>query len=213
MQILAEKQHTPEWFRVKRGRVSASEAQKALMGRRTKGRRLYVAKLADDLEGLPDFDEVDVKPWFTDGIYYESWARGWYSFRYDVEVEQTGFVVNDDYSWIGCSPDGLMISRGGGVEFKFRKRLRTFDKMALTGVMNSVYAQLQTSIFVTGLDWWDYVNYWRSEDGNDFERGHRQRVYRDDAYINDTLLPAFVKLWHDVEIEVKHREVVRGRPF
>ena len=208
MRVLCEQQHTPEWFAAKRGRISASSAHIALMGRNTKGRVAYVAKLADDREGVPDFDEVDVKPWFVDGIFYESWARGWYEFKYDRDVVQTGFVVHDEYDWIGCSPDGL-VGDDGLIEIKFRKWLRTYDEMARVQVIKrDVMAQTQTQLFVTGREWVDYVNYWRADE-HEVEKGHVQRIWVDRPYLENTLLPAIVSLWSDVAAEIKQRELRR----
>ncbi len=209
MKVLAKAQHTPEWFAARRGRLTASEARKALMGKHTKGRRNYVQKIADDLDGIPDFDESDTKPWFVDGIYYESWARGWYSFKYDVDVQQTGFVVHDEYNWIGASPDGL-VGDDGLIEIKFRKSLRAFDKHCETGMPASVQPQVQTQMFVCDREWTDYCNYWRWFDG-DKEKGHVQRVFRDDAYIQNVLLPAFASFWADVMDVLKQRKLHRAR--
>jgi hypothetical protein len=207
MKVLCETQRTPEWFAAKRGRISASCAQFALAGRRTKTRRNYVLKLADDIEGIPDFAEQDNPPWFTDGVFYESWARGWYSFKNDVDVLETGFVVHDDYSFIGCSPDGL-VGNDGMVEIKYRKYLRTFKQHAQAEITRTVDAQVQTQMFVCDRQWCDYVNYWRSIE-HDQEKGHIQRVYRNDAYIQNTLLPAFVALWNDIQKECRYRGLMR----
>lgn len=215
MKILCEEQRTQEWFDVKRGRISASAAHIALMSKATKTRRLYVQKLADDLEGLPDFDDVDEKPWYAAGVYYESWARGWYSFKHDVDVRQIGFAVHDEYEWLGCSPDGLVEQDyrdegPGGCEIKYRSYLHTFKQHAAAEATKQVMAQVQTSMFVTGRDWWDYINYWRSDD-HDKEKGHVQRIYRDDAYIDNALLPGFLSLWDDVEAEMRRRRLQQQR--
>ena len=209
VKILCDTQRSDEWFAAKRSRISASDARYCLSRKGTKGRRLYVEKIADDLEGLPDFDDHDVKPWFVNGVYYESWARGWYSFQKDVDVIETGFVVHDDYDWIGCSPDGL-VGEGGLVEIKYRSFLHTFEQHAQTGKLASVNPQLQTQMFVCNRQWCDYVNYWRSDD-HELERGHIQRVHRDQAYIDNTLLPAFLTLWQDVRKEVERRKLQRAR--
>ncbi len=205
MRVLTETQRTPEWFAAKRGVISASMAHVCLMGRRTKGRTLYVQSLADDLEGLPNFAEDDDPPWFRDGRYFEDWALGWYAFRNNIDPDLTGFVVHDDYSWIGCSPDGL-VGADGLVEIKYRKFIHTYKKHASHGAHKPVIAQVHTQMFVTGRRWCDYVNYWRSDD-HDLEKGHVQRIYRDDAYIENTLLPAFIRLWEDVQVELRKREV------
>ncbi len=207
MKVLCTEQRTPEWFKVKRGRISASSASACLMQRSTKGRRALVDRIADDLEGVPDFDEHDTKPWFIDGVYYESFAIGWYQFSRDVDVEKTGFVVHDDFDWLGCSPDGL-VGENGLVEAKYRKFLHTFDEHAKVGVTASVMPQIQTQLFVTDRAWCDYLNYWRDDD-NEFEKGHVQRIHRNQAYIDNTLLPAFLSVWADVDTEIRRRDAQR----
>lgn len=207
MKVVCDTQRTPEWFAAKRSRLSASMAQCALAGRGTKTRREYVYKIADDIEGIPDFAEQDNPPWFTDGIFFESWARGWYAFKFDVDVAETGFVVHDDYSFIGCSPDGF-VGTDGMIEIKYRKYLRTFKKYAAAEATRSVIAQVQTQMFVCDKRWVDYVNYWRSVD-HEMEKGHVQRIFRNDAYIENTLFPAFVKLWEDIQSECRYRELAR----
>lgn len=209
MKILCKEQRTEEWFKVKRGVISASEAKTTLMGKGTKGRNLYIAKLADDLEGLPDFDQQDNQPWFIDGVYYESWACGWYSFKHDIDVTHIGFAVHDDNSWIGCSPDGL-VGDEGLVEFKYRKTLHTFTEHTERKIPTAINAQVQTQMYVCDRAWCDYVNYWRSDD-HELEKGHVQRIYRDQAYIDNTLLMAFKSLWSDVQKEVRRRELQSKR--
>lgn len=204
MIVLCDTQRTPEWFAAKRGRVSASDARRVLAGRGTRSRRDYLLKIVYDLEGAPDFADEDVKPWFTDGVYYESYARGWYSWNSDVDIVQTGFVIHDEHSWIGCSPDGL-VGDDGLVEFKFRKTLRALRDHGDKGQpLAQIKPQLQTQLLVTGRRWIDYVNYWR-DDPNEFEQGLVRRVYRDDAYINETLIPAMIRFWSDV------RDMLRAR--
>lgn len=207
MKVLCTTQRTPEWFEAKRGKVSASDAHKCLMGRGTKGRRLYVEKIADDLEGIPDFADEDNPPWFTDGIYYEGFARGWYSFHRGVDVEQTGFVVHDEYGWLGCSPDDL-VGDDGLAEYKHRKKLSTFKDAITATTRNRDIVQIQTQLFVTGRRWCDYVNYWRDDD-NEIERGHVRRVYPDRSFVDNTLLPGLLSFWKDVQAELRRRQLQR----
>lgn len=204
MKILCDQQRSQEWFEAKRGRISASDVHKCMMAPETKGRRYYIEKIADDLEGIPDFDDHDLKPWFADGVYYESWARGWYQFTFDTDVTETGFVVHDDYDWIGCSPDGL-IGTDGLIEIKYRSYMHTFKEHAVDGKVKSVNPQVQCQMFVTGRTWCDYVNYWRSDD-HELEEGHVQRIYRDDEYIEETMLPAILTFWDDVANEMEQRK-------
>ncbi len=204
MIVLCEQQRTPEWHEARRCRITASAARHALAKRGGKGRQGYVEKLVEDLEGIPDFAEEDNPPWFVDGVYYESWARGWYSWTFDKDVRETGFIVHDEYQWLGCSPDG-MLDPDGGMEIKYRKSLKTFQEHSAKGTVAGVMPQVQTTLFITGRQWWDYVNYWRSDD-HDLEKGSVQRIERDDAYINNTLLPAFLGLWSEVQGLLKRHE-------
>ena len=197
MRILCKTQGTPEWHDVRRGKVTASAARYALARAGTLGRLNYIQQLADAIEGVPNFDDEDDPPWFAEGRYYESWARGWYAWKQGVEVAETGFIVHDDYSWLGCSPDGL-VGKSGMVELKYRKFLHTFFKHSAAQVNAQVIAQVQTQMFVCGRRWNDYVNYWRS-DQHEKEKGSVKRIERDDAYIDNTLLPAFVGLWREVQ--------------
>ena len=176
------------------------------MGEHTKGRQLYIQKLADDLEGLPDFDDHDIKPWFEAGIIFESWARGWYQFERGVDVGETGFVVHDDHPRLGCSPDGL-VGEDGLLEIKYRHNLRTFDQAVEKGPTREM-AQVQCQLYVTGRKWCDYVNYWRGESEGE-ERGHILRVYPDKGYIEETLLPGVLGFWGDVQAELRARKQQR----
>ncbi len=197
MRVLCKEQRTDEWFAARRGKITASAAKYALARVGGKGRNNYIEKLVADLEGVPDFEQEDNPPWFVDGIYYEAWARGWYQWKTDNVLELTGFVVHDDYSWIGCSPDAL-IGDQGLFETKWRKSLKTWYQGSALLENAPVMPQTQTQMFVTGRRWCDYVNYWRSDD-HEKEKGMIKRIERDDAYIENTLLPAFVGLWAEVQ--------------
>lgn len=205
MKIVCETQRTPEWHAAKRGVISASSAGICLMGRETKGRAALVDKLADDLEGIPDHEDEERPPWFRDGVFYEEWIDGWYKFEKDVDTKHTGFIVHDRYSWIGCSPDAL-VGDDGLAEYKYRHRLRTFKEWTRPGAFRRNYPQLQTQLFVTGRKWNDFVNYWRDPD-RELDEGDIVRVTRDDEYIQDTLLPAFVAVMRQVEAELARRGI------
>ncbi len=197
MNILCKEQGTQEWRDARRGKITASAARLAIGRPGTKGRADYILKLVHDWEGVPDLEDEETPPWFLDGKYFESWARGWYSWQFDAVVKETGFIVHDDYSWLGCSPDGL-IGDDGMLEVKFRKSLRTFHEHASIGVNKPVMAQVQTQLFVCDRRWCDYVNYWRSDD-HELEKGRCKRIDRDQPYIDNVLLPAFVKIWTEAQ--------------
>lgn len=202
---LCSEQGTQKWFDSRKGKITASCASFALARRGTKGRRLYIERLADDIAGIPNFEDEEVPPWFAAGKQYESYAFGWYSWQKGVDVKPAGFYVHDEYTWLGASPDGFPPE--GEIEIKYRSYLRTFYEHASKGLRaRGVRPQIQTQLFVTDKPWCDYVNYWR-DDANEFEKGAIERIYRDDAYIENTLLPAFVGLWDEVQALLKRRGV------
>ncbi len=203
--VLCTSQGTPEWHAARRGKITASMARIAIGRKGTKGRSDYIEKLVMDFEGTPNHADEETEPWFAAGKYFESWARGWYSWNFSRDVVQTGFIVHTEYSWLGFSPDGL-IGEEGLLEIKFRHSLGTFHKWASIGASSPVLAQIQTGLYVTGRKWCDYVNYWRSDD-HDKEKGRCWRIERDDNYIENTLLPGFISLWADVQKELATRRV------
>ena len=205
VRTLCHIQGTQEWHAQRAGRITASAANYALAAPGGKGRTEYIEQLADDIEGVPNFADVDNPPWFAKGRFYESWARGWYSFTKGVDVKETGFIVHDDYSWLGCSPDGL-VGNDGLVEIKFRHYLHTFNDSIEKNIPRATMAQIQTQLFVTGREWCDYVNYWRDEADQELEKGHCVRIARDDQHIDEVLLPAFVGLWADVQLLLDQRK-------
>jgi putative phage-type endonuclease len=193
MRVLCDSQRDELWYACRRGKITASAIAHVLAKAGTDSRESYKLLLTQDIEGVPDFEDDDPKPWFIEGRIYEDWARGWYSWNYNVDVIQTGFVLNDDCDWIGCSPDGL-VEPDGMIEIKYRKNLKTYDKHT-DKVDRATRNQIQLQLFVTGRKWCDYVNYWRDDDGN--EKGHVTRVAREGEYI-EKLVGACGLFWGEV---------------
>lgn len=191
------KQRTDEWREARKGRITASRMSVVLMDPATLTHRDYVHKLVFDMEGVDDhLDDRENAPWFREGEYFEGRARGAYAWKHGVDVVEVGFIVHPKLECIGCSPDGL-VGEDGGVELKYRKSLRTFDKAVKSGLNGArEHAQVQGCLWVTDRQWWDYVNFWCDED-SDVERLHVLRVERDDEYIK-RLAAACGKFWHEV---------------
>jgi hypothetical protein len=198
MKIICDKQNTPEWDAARLKRLTASAMGHILARPGTKSHDNYVMELVMDHEGLPQFD--DNAPWFDAGKQWEAWARGWYAWKTGTDVRETGFVVHDQYDFIGCSPDGIIDNAvdvteingefefvGGEpiglIEIKFRKILHTFHQAITKPITPAIYNQIQMQLWVCDLPWCDLVNFWR-EDSMDLERGHIQRVERDNARIS-----------------------------
>ena len=192
MRILTETQGDDRWEVARKGRVSASAIGNVLAGHGTKSRYEYRLQLCMDLEGVEDFRDSAI--WFEDGRRYEGHARGWYDWNV-AECKETGFVLHDEYNWLGASPDGL-VGEDGCIEIKFRKSLRTYHDSNIKNVPRAYYSQMQTVMWVCNRQWCDYVNYWR-DDSSQKEQAHVRRIERDDGRIRE-LEEAAIVFWSEV---------------
>lgn len=193
MRVLTATQNTDDWYAARKGRITASNITKCLAGKNTKGRREYAMNIVLDLENVEDFR--DDAPWFMEGRKYESYARGWYQWEH-ASVTEVGFVLHDEYNWLGASPDGL-IGDDGNLEIKYRKNLTTFNDAIVKPIPRAYLYQMQLQMFVCDCQWTAYVNYWRNE-ALKKEQGHVQIVERDDALISELEDAAFAFWGGDV---------------
>ena len=185
MRIITAEQRSEAWFLARRGCITGSEIQKTTMAPTTKGYQGYLEQLVMDLEGIPNFDLDDDKPWFRHGVAYEADARGWYQFNQNVTVEEVGFCLSDDYPFMGMSPDGL-VGDDGLVEIKCRNSMNTF-KQHSEKVQKAIARQIQYQLLISERQWCDYLNYIHIPEEEDhlgnqvpaFEAGHIRRIYPD----------------------------------
>lgn len=210
MRVLTKEQNTDAWEVARKGRLTASAIGKILSGKNTKTRHDYILELVLDLEGIADFR--DSGAWYIEGRKYEKHALGWYQWTENVDVEETGFVLHDEYNWIGCSPDGL-VGASGMVEIKYRKYLRTFNDSITKPIPRIYDCQMQTQMWLCNRRWCDYVNYWR-DDATGKEQGHIRRVMRDQARIRELENAAFL-FWQAVIEKYRERNgnAIFGYPF
>lgn len=200
MRILTEEQGTEMWEVARKGRLTASAIGKILAGKGTKTRHNYIMDLVLDLEGIQDFR--DSGSWFLEGRRYEGHARGWYQWERDIKVQETGFVLHDEYNWIGCSPDGF-VEDDGNIEIKYRKTLQTFDQSIVKNIPRLYQCQVQTQMWLCEKHWTDYINYWR-DDITGKEQGHIRRIERDEAWIKEIENAAFL-FWQAVLEKYRER--------
>ena len=187
MRVLTETQGDDKWDMARKGRITASSIGNVLAGKGTKSRYEYRLQLVMDLEGIEDFTDSAI--WFEEGRLYEGHARGWYDFH-AAPVTQIGFVLHDDYNWLGASPDGL-VGDDGMIEIKYRKTLRTFHESNLKNPPRAYLSQMQTGMWVCNRAWCDYVNYWR-DDKSQKEQAHVRRIFRDEGRIRELEEAAFI---------------------
>lgn len=148
-------QGTPEWFAIRAGKLTASNAQ--AIGNSGKGLDTLI------LETMSECFSTAKRENYTNdeierGRELEYQARELYSLEKGVTVKQVGFVELDEY--IGVSPDGL-VENDGLVEFKCCNDKNHF-KIILEGIkaVESKYVwQCQAQMKVCERSWNDLVFY------------------------------------------------------
>lgn len=162
-------QQTPEWFEVKKLKMSASHASAIISG--GKGLNTYINNLIEEY-----FDDGSTErfsnPDMERGNLLEEQARTMYELEYGVEVQQVGFIESEDY--VGVSPDGL-VGEEGLIEIKNHKESVFIDLLLSEKIDKKYYDQIQMQLYVTGRKWCDYVGYNTKIKPNRFV----QRIYPD----------------------------------
>lgn len=187
MIILDCEQGKDEWFRARLGIPTASNFDKIISstGKPSTQANGYMNKLlAEWLTGKSE--EGYNNDSMERGKELESAARDFYAFTHDVEVRQAGIVYRDENKLVACSPDGLT---DGGLEIKC-PLAHTHVSYLLAGKVPSKYIpQIQGSLWVTGLEYWDFISY------HPDMKPLVIRVMRDEKYINTLadLVGRFIK--------------------
>ena len=116
-------QGSDEWYVAKLGKPSASNASRVItsQGARSKSLVGYSQELGGELYAGSSMNEWKGNAATEFGKEMEEEARLAYSFKYDCEIEQCGFIEDDARRYL-ISPDGL-IEDDGLVEIKNKPKL------------------------------------------------------------------------------------------
>ena len=153
MKIHKMDQRSDEWFDIRKGKLTASNAQ--AIGANGKGLETLVYQLL--AEKYSNNKEHYTNKDMERGIELEDQAR----MTYEVErnnVKEVGFIELDEF--VGCSPDGL-VGKDGGIEIKCPNDAGFF-KLMVNGrdAIESKYLwQVQMTLYITKRSWWDLVFY------------------------------------------------------
>lgn len=153
-------QLSPEWFEVRRGKVTASRVADATARIKSgwgAGRANYMAELvAERLTGnsAEGFTNAAMQ-WGTD---VEPMARAAYEFMRDVDVEQVGFVVHPKIEESGASPDGF-VGSDGLVEIKCPNTATHIATLTGKAIDGKYIKQMQWQMACSRRKWCDFVSY------------------------------------------------------
>jgi len=146
-------QGSPEWFSIRKGKLTASNAQAIATAGKGLETLVYDILAEKYSSAIPvSYTNEDMER----GHELEEAARQIYELERGVKIEQVGFVELDEYT--GASPDGL-IGTDGLVEIKCKKD-SVYLRALIENDIDSKYKwQLQMQLLVTGRGWVDFVDY------------------------------------------------------
>lgn len=181
---MSDEQRTEEWFAKRCGKFTGSRFVDVMAKSKRDGKPLKAySDLVWDLvvERMTGQAQDGVDSFaMRHGRDVEPYARQEYELVTGLAVEQIDFVQHPEYSFVGCSPDGL-IGDDGGLEMKCPKDSAIHLQRFLDGMGDEFIPQVQGCLWVTGRDWWDWVSY--DPRMPESHRLLRLRIERDDKYI------------------------------
>jgi len=168
-------QKSEEWFAIKVGKMSASNAN--TIRANGAGLKTYIIEILAEMFSSAEkasYTNEDMER----GNNLEDEARKFYEALNDCNVEQVGFVEINNFA--GVSPDGL-ISDEGLIEIKCPND-KTFVKLLLDKkVKKDYFDQMQMQMYATNRKWCDYFCY-----NPNFEQCYfLTRVFRDEKAIEE----------------------------
>jgi hypothetical protein len=159
MIIIDLKQGSPEWFKEKLGKPSASNISKIITndGKPSKQRDGYLYELAGEVITQSRV-EAYKNPAMEEGIAREQEAVDFYCLNKNVEIKRVGVIYKDEHKEFLCSPDGIINDCQG---FECKNPLpKTQVKYLLDGDLPSEYfGQVQFSLYITGFKVWQFLSY------------------------------------------------------
>lgn len=157
--ISTAEQGSDQWHIDRLGKFTASRAGD-LMKRQKNGlpyatRKNYITEIALEriTKRTAEFVETDA---MREGKELERTSALAYSFATGNETRQTGFWFTDSY---GASPDDLIVGQAGGVEYKNPLPATHYLTLKNQEIPEHYYWQIIQCLYVTGLEFWDYVSH------------------------------------------------------
>lgn len=155
-------QGSEEWFRARKGRITASNADRILTptGKYSAQWDGYAIELVAECirpDELPAFTGNS----HTDrGNELEADARATFAEVMGLEVSEVGFITRED-GIVGCSPDGLIYQGTelvAGVEMKCPLAKNHLAYLVDGGIPKAYLPQVHFSMAITGLPWY-FISY------------------------------------------------------
>ena len=154
MQIHNFEQHSDDWYNIRLGKLTASNASTIHAG--GKGLETLCFQLAAEILTKHKAESY-TNPAMQQGNELENNARTLFEIETGLDVEQVGFVEEDEFC--GCSPDGFILDKTSGVEIKCPQDNTYAHYLYDLKIKPEYYAQMQMQMLITGAKYWYYVVY------------------------------------------------------
>ena len=173
MKIYNFEQRTEDWYNIRKGKMTASNAETIIAN--GKGLETYIYNLMAEYYSSAEKENY-VNADMQRGIDLEPEARLEFEFYTDLDVQEVGFIEYNDF--IGVSPDGL-IGDDGLIEIKCPNDSIYFKLLLSNNIKPEYIAQMQMQMYVTDRQYCYFVSY-----NPNFEKSlYIKKINRDEEMI------------------------------
>ena len=173
MKIHNFEQRTDEWYAIRRGKMSASNAETIIAN--GKGLETYIYNLMAEYYSSAEKENY-VNADMQRGIDLEPEAKIEFQFYTGLDIKEVGCVELNDY--ILASPDGL-IGDDGLIEIKCPNDSIYFKLLLSNNIKPEYIAQMQMQMYVTDRQYCYFVSY-----NPNFEKSlYIKKINRDEEMI------------------------------
>lgn len=173
MKIHNFEQRTEDWYNIRKGKMTASNADIIIAN--GKGLETYIYNLMAEYYSSAEKENY-INADMQRGIDLEPEARLEFEFYTDLDVQEVGFIEYNEF--IGVSPDGL-IGDDGLIEIKCPNDSVYFKLLLSDNIKPEYIAQMQMQLYVTDRQYCYFVSY-----NPNFEKSlYIKKITRDEEMI------------------------------
>jgi putative phage-type endonuclease len=188
-------QRTPEWYQFRHNLITASNAYKAFDSQATKNQLIYEkcqpltsvqssnVNLDSDIILTEEVKMVNVNSTLHWGQKYEPLSVKVYEHIYDTGVEDFGCIQDEEYAFLGASPDGINTDINS-TRYGRMLEIKNIVNREIDGIPKKEYwIQMQLQMKVCDLDECDFLEtrFVEYADQNAFKEDiNEDEIYEDD---------------------------------
>ena len=207
-------QRTPEWYMFRHNLITASNAYKAFESQSTKNQLIYEkcqpltnaqSGINFDNELTDDIKMVNVNSTLHWGQKYEPLSVKIYEHMYNTKIEDFGCIQDEDYIFLGASPDGINTDINSP-RYGRMLEIKNIVNREIDGIPKKEYwIQMQLQMKVCDLDECDFLETRFTEyaDQNAFNEDINSNNSKNVCLSNDLKYKGIILYFHTKE----------GRPY